>query len=137
MARARIRHLAIKSPNPERLGNFYQEAFGMEVLYRSKSGGVYLTDGYLTLALLRSRPEDAPPGINHFGFEVEDSAVVGKKLVDAGLPELTERPAKTPYAEMRGMDPDGNLFDVSEHGYAAVEYPPERAAKAPRAKEKV
>lgn len=143
MARARIRHLAIKSPNPERLGTFYQESFGMEVLHRSKSGGVYLTDGYLTLALLKCRPEDTPPGINHFGFEVEDSEAVARTLVDAGLPAPTQRPATTPYAETRGMDPDGNLFDISEHGYAAVEYPPDRDEKAPRtadpsrAKEKV
>jgi catechol 2,3-dioxygenase-like lactoylglutathione lyase family enzyme len=137
MARARIRHLAIKSPNPERLGNFYQEAFGMDVIHRSKNGGVYLSDGYLTLALLKCRPEDTPPGINHFGFEVEDSELVGRKLVEAGLPAPTQRPQTTPYAEIRGMDLDGNLFDISEHGYAAVEYPPERGAKAPRSKEKV
>jgi catechol 2,3-dioxygenase-like lactoylglutathione lyase family enzyme len=137
MARARIRHLAIKSPNPERLGNFYQDAFGMEIIHRSKNGGVYLTDGYITLALLKCRPEDTPPGINHFGFEVEDSEAVGRKLTEAGLPAPTQRPQTTPYAEQRGMDLDGNLFDISEHGYAAVEYPSERDAKAPRAKEKV
>ncbi len=29
------------------------------------------------------------------------------------------------------MDPDGNLFDISEHGYDRVEYPPEREEKKP------
>lgn len=130
---ARIRHLAIKSTNPERLGDFYEKAFGMEIIHRSPNGGVYMTDGYLTLALLKSRPGDMPPGINHFGFQVDDSRELTKKLKDMNMPEPTERPATTPYAELRGMDPDGNLFDISEHGYSDVEFPPERkqAKKTP------
>lgn len=131
---ARIRHLAIKSTDPERLGDFYEKAFGMEIIHRSPNGGVYMTDGYLTLALLKSRPGDMPPGINHFGFQVDDSRAVSKKLMELNLPEPTQRPSSTPYAELRGMDPDGNLFDISEHGYAEVEYPPEREKKV---KEKV
>jgi len=123
---ARIRHLAIKSTNPERLGEFYEKAFGLEIIHRSPNGGVYMTDGYLTLALLKSRPGDMPPGINHFGFQVDDARELTKKLVDMDIPAPTMRPASTPFAELRGMDPDGNLFDISEHGYAEVEYPPER-----------
>lgn len=125
---AKIRHLAIKSANPERLARFYQDTLGLELLHQSR-GGFYVTDGTITLALLPCRPEDAPPGINHFGIEVEDAAEISRKLVAAGLPEPTQRPAKTPYAEQRGMDPDGNLFDISEHGYTRVESPPEREAK--------
>ena len=123
---ARIRHLAIKSTNPERLGEFYEKAFGMEIIHRSPNGGVYMTDGYLTLALLKSRPGDMPPGINHFGFQVDDARELTKKLVEMDSPAPTARPSSTPFAELRGMDPDGNLFDISEHGYAEVEYPPER-----------
>ena len=131
---ARIRHLAIKTTDPERLGNFYEKAFGMEIIHRSPNGGVYMTDGYLTLALLKNRPGDMPSGINHFGFQVDDARELTKTLVAMGSPEPTQRPASTPYAELRGMDPDGNQFDISEHGYADVEYPPERQAKV---KEKV
>lgn len=123
---ARIRHLAIKSTNPERLGEFYEKAFGMEIIHRSPNGGVYMTDGYLTLALLKSRPGDMPPGINHFGFQVENARELTKTLEDMNIPAPTVRPATTPFAELRGMDPDGNLFDISEHGYAEVEFPPER-----------
>ena len=123
---ARIRHLAIKSTNPERLGDFYEKAFGMEIIHRSPNGGVYMTDGYLTLALLKSRPGDMPPGINHFGFQVENARELTKTLEEMNIPAPTVRPATTPFAELRGMDPDGNLFDISEHGYAEVEYPPER-----------
>ncbi len=134
---ARIRHLAIKSTNPERLGEFYAQAFGMEIIHRSPNGGVYMTDGYLTLALLQNRPGDMPSGINHFGFQVDDARELTEKLVAMGSPEPTQRPASTPYAELRGMDPDGNQFDISEHGYADVEYPPERAKKTGKTPEKV
>jgi catechol 2,3-dioxygenase-like lactoylglutathione lyase family enzyme len=129
MARSRIRHLAIKSADPQRLSDFYQQAFGMDVLLSSDSGAVYLSDGYITLALLKCRPEDAPPGINHFGFSVEDAGVVGDTLQSMGLPEPTERPSNRPYAELRGMDPDGNLYDLSVHGYEKEEYLPEREAE--------
>lgn len=124
----KIRHLAIKTADPARLAKFYQETLGLELIHQSPNG-YFVTDGYLTLALLRSRPEEAPPGINHFGIEVEDAAEIGRKIVAAGLPEPTLRPSKTPFAEQRGMDPDGNLFDISEHGYQKVEHPPEREAK--------
>jgi len=136
MTKAKIRHLAIKSPNPQRLADFYQDAFGMEVLLRGDGGGVYLSDGYLTLALLQSRPEDAPPGLNHFGVAVEDADAITDKLTEMGLPEPTVRPSNRPYAELRGMDPDGNLYDISVHGFQEEEYLPERAAGA-KPKEKV
>lgn len=130
----KIRHLAIKSPNPARLMKFYTEVMGLEVIH-SQGTGYYVTDGYLTIALLQSRPEEAPPGFNHFGVTVENADALCDAIVAHGLPKPTQRPSKTPYAEQRGMDPDGNLFDISVHGYDKVEYPPERDAKAKKAKE--
>lgn len=139
MSRPKIRHLAIKSPDPQRLADFYCDAFGMEVLLRQDTGAVYITDGYLTLALLQSRPEDTPPGLNHFGFAVDDAdtEAVSDKLKAHGLPEPKVRPSNRPYAELRGMDPDGNLYDISVHGYQTEEYLPERTARQGRKKEKV
>ncbi len=131
---AKIRHLAIKTVDPQRLSKFYQDVFDMEVLLEGGSGAVYLTDGYLTLALLKCRPEDSPPGLNHFGISIIDSEATCKKLVEMGLPQPTVRPSNRPYAELRAMDPDGNLFDLSEHGYDEEEYLPEREQKREKAK---
>jgi hypothetical protein len=36
------------------------------------------------------------------------------------------RPANRPFAEYRAMDPDGNLFDVSVHGYDEAEFQADR-----------
>ena len=126
----KIRHLAFKSANPERLAKFYKDVLGLSIIHQQGTG-YYVSDGYLTIALLQARPEEAPPGFNHFGVTVEDADELGEHIVAYGRPKPTQRPAKTPYAERRGMDPDGNLFDISEHGYDRVEYPPEREEKKP------
>ena len=117
----KIRHLAIKTKDPARLAKFYEDVFGLEVIHSEKSGAVYMSDGYLTLAILRNRGEATPSGINHFGFQVEDVNDIERKLAKFDEP-MTARPSTRPFAEYRAMDPDGNLFDISAHGYDDVEY---------------
>ena len=133
---AKIRHLAIKTKSPERLASFYEEVFGMKRLRTEKGGPIYMSDGYITLALLRNRGEATPSGINHFGFQVDDIAGIEDKLKKFEEP-LTERPANRPYAEYRAMDPDGNLFDVSVHGYEEAEFQADRDKRTREAKTKV
>ena len=76
----KIRHLAIKTKDPARLAKFYEEVFGMKVIHSEKSGAMYMSDGYLTLAILRNRGEATPSGINHFGFQVDDLEDIEKRL---------------------------------------------------------
>jgi catechol 2,3-dioxygenase-like lactoylglutathione lyase family enzyme len=133
---AKIRHLAIKTKSPEKLASFYEEVFGMKRIRSEKGGAIYMSDGYLTLALLRNRGEATPSGINHFGFQVEDIKEIEGKLQKFEEP-LTERPSNRPYAEYRAMDPDGNLFDVSVHGYEEAEFQADREKRAREAKDKV
>ena len=125
---ARIRHLAINTKSPERLAAFFEEVFGMQRIRSEKGGAIYMSDGYLTLALLRNRGEATPSGINHFGFHVDSIKDVEDKLQKFEEP-LAQRPANRPYAEYRAMDPDGNLFDVSVHGYEEAELRPDRDAR--------
>ena len=42
---------------------------------------------------------------------------------------MTGRPSTRPFAEHRAMGPDGNLFDISVHGYDQVEFADDRAKK--------
>ncbi len=67
---ARIRHLAIVSGNRERLVEFYTKAFGMKRI-ESTGPAIYLTDGYINLALIQKRPHNKE-GLYHFGFVVDD-----------------------------------------------------------------
>ena len=129
----KIRHLAIKTKDPARLAKFYEEVFGMQLIHSEKSGAMYMSDGYLTLAILRNRGEATPSGINHFGFQVDDLHDIEQKLAKWSEP-MTERPATRPFAEYRATDLDGNLFDISVHGYDDVELKAERDAK--KSKEK-
>src|SRR6195256_1989843 len=117
---SKIRHLAIKTKDPSKLAMFYGDVFDMKVLYTEKSGAIYMSDGYLTLAILRNRGEATPSGINHFGFQVDDLEAVEQNLAKWNEP-MTERPSTRPFAEHRAMDPDGNLFDISVHGFDEVE----------------
>ena len=125
---AKIKHLAIKTVDPERLAKFYVDVFELEIVARSENGAVYLTDGYLNLALLRARA-DVPPGLNHFGFEIDDMEEIGERLEKAGMAGPAVRPNNPPFAEERAMDPDGNMFDLSVHGYQRQEFQEDRKAK--------
>jgi catechol 2,3-dioxygenase-like lactoylglutathione lyase family enzyme len=123
MARPKIRHLAILTRRPAELAEFYCNVFEMEVIRSEANGTIqYLSDGYLTVAILPHRVDgQATPGLNHFGFVVDDVGEIGKRITDAGYPGPGKRPADRPFAEYRCADIDGNLFDLSEHGFERAE----------------
>lgn len=124
---AKIKHLAIVSLDPHKLAKFYEDVFDMRVLHANKhNDAVFMTDGYLTLALLPNNAEGKPNGLNHFGFHIDDQEEVAKRLADFGLAGPVERPADRPYAETRATDPDGNNYDLSVHGYQEVEVKADR-----------
>lgn len=129
--RPKIRHLAIITLDPERLARFYEEVFQMTRL-TGKAGvpgskAVYMTDGYITLALLENKAEGKPSGLNHFGFHIDDHDKVSRRLVNAGVKQPAKRPADRPYAETRATDPDGNNFDISAAGFGSEDGPGTKA----------
>jgi catechol 2,3-dioxygenase-like lactoylglutathione lyase family enzyme len=134
--------MAIMTLDPGKLADFYEKVFEMKVLFRSPEpgGAVFMTDGYFNVALLPNKGNDTPSGINHFGWHVEDKEEIARRIEEFGLAAPTKRPSTRPYAEHRATDPDGNLFDLSEHGFQDVETDEDRARKgsqAGRAKQKV
>ena len=80
-----------------------------------------MSDGTISLALLKNRAEGKPNGLNHIGFHVDDHEEIAAQLGKWGLAKPAERPADRPYAEVRITDPDGNNIDLSEHGFDRVE----------------
>lgn len=131
---AKIKHIAIVTLDPERLAKFYQQVFDMKILHRTKTGGVYVTDGYMNVALLPNKAEGKPNGLNHFGFEIEDQEEIARRMEKSGIATPRQRPADRPYAETRGTDPDGNNFDLSVHGYQTIENKKDRETKAKKEK---
>lgn len=127
---AKIRHLAIVTTDPAKLADFYEKALGLEVQQRADNGNVFMTDGYMTVALLQNKAEGKPSGLNHFGFQVEDMDEISTRIEAAGVPAPVQRPADRHYAETRAFDPDGNNFDLSVNGYERVRPDREPEAKA-------
>ena len=64
-----------------RMAKFYQEVFDLEIINREPRGAIYMSDGYLTVAILKNRGEAAPSGFNHFGFQVEDMEEIERKAI--------------------------------------------------------
>lgn len=133
----KLRHLAVIAMNPEELAKFYCDVFEMEIIDRSPTGGVFLSDGYFNVALLPQRVEGKVTGLNHIGFHVEDAEVIADRLKKYGdVIGPKTRPDNRYYAESRATDPEGNMFDLSEHGFMKMELGDERRAKKEKAKEK-
>ena len=112
---AKIRHIAIFSDDPENLSKFYVEVFDFKVTGTSPNGNaVWMTDGYMDIALLPRSHELAPEGLHHFGITLEAAEkekVYGRlKAKDA---YLMKPPPGRPYVEDAAKDADGNKFDIS------------------------
>ena len=134
---ARIKHIALTTENPAKTAAFYKEAFGLKELRRSPNGAVFLTDGYIHVAVLNTKGEESADmgahgahftGIHHFGFEVDDLPGACEKLEGANAARLeakTEAEAGA-YAEVRAghanfemkwAGPDGVVIDISHTGW--------------------
>jgi catechol 2,3-dioxygenase-like lactoylglutathione lyase family enzyme len=129
----RIRHIAIRTPDPEKTAAFYRDVFGLKEVGQARTG-YYLSDGHINLAILRSRDEDAGQGprdaagyagIHHLGFMVDDVDEVCQKLDAAGATPMTDRTdvrhaaASGPrsYYEIKYRGPDDQEMDVTETGW--------------------
>jgi catechol 2,3-dioxygenase-like lactoylglutathione lyase family enzyme len=120
---AKIRHVAIKAEDQEKTAEFYKQAFGMTEAWRGPARddgkrAIYLTDGYINMAILPAR--GGREGIDHLGFHVEDmdgtlkiAAAVGAKS------DSYKKPRDGRFAEMGIQDPAGTPVDVSVHGWKA------------------
>ena len=53
---AKIRHIALTTDNPRQVAEFYKSAFDLEEIRESDNGAVFLSDGYINLAILNILP---------------------------------------------------------------------------------
>ena len=77
---AKIRHIAIFSHDTPKLAKFYVDTFGMSEVARGqaddKGEAIYLSDGYINLAILPVR--EGKEGIDHLCFQVDDVRETGR-----------------------------------------------------------
>lgn len=122
---ARIKHVAIRTADPEKTAAFYQETFGLKRAGLGKNG-IYLTDGHINLAILKGGDK---LGIEHLGFQVEDVEQTLARVSALGGKPLGERVNVTPtdaanpqsYYEIKCLDPDGQIIDVSGSGWVGTD----------------
>ena len=115
----KLRHVAILTHQPEKLADFYKRVFELKELFRTKRGSIHLSDGDVNLAILNANDPKEPGhrlGLYHFGFHVKDPEAVAKRIQEV-YPEGAPKAREATYAESRGTDPDGNLFDISSVGW--------------------
>ena len=129
---ARIKHIAIRTHDPEKTAAFYREAFGLAQVGRGKNG-VYLSDGHINLAILSMRPaakgETMKLGLDHLGFQVEsveETVNRVKKLGGEALTEAVNIPPARPgapqsYFEIKCVGPDDQVIDVANGGWVGAE----------------
>jgi predicted enzyme related to lactoylglutathione lyase len=129
---AKIKHIALSVQDPEKTAKFYEEVFGLTRVGTTESvlaSGVYLSDGEINIALLNYKTDDMSGmaaaggkdfvGTHHFGFQVDDAEAIKDKISAHGGQFFMDLPAlkDTLYYEEKYRDPEGVIFDVSQHGW--------------------
>ncbi len=119
---SQLNYLAIMCEDPERMQSWYRRWFGLEEFNRTAAGTVYMTDGHMSIGLLKrgAAPgeDNRELGVHHFGFQIDDIRDVERNLeeFDPAI-RIERRPSEDPYAEYRLTDPEGIIVDLSERGY--------------------
>ena len=92
------------------MADYYKEHFGLEEKSRGPTGTIYLSDGFVDVALISS--PNLPYGIHHFGFVVDSV-----KAVEESVQMTANANTYGAIAESWITDPEENRVDVSEHGW--------------------
>ena len=116
---AKLRHIALIVPDPEKAAQFFEQAFDMTRAGTARRG-IYMSDGVMNVALLRQEGQEKV-GIYHFGMWVDDLDAAEKKVVDAGGKYLAGRPTSpNSFYEAKYRNPDGIVFDLTHTGWAGA-----------------
>ncbi|HWP57506.1 MAG TPA: VOC family protein [Candidatus Acidoferrales bacterium] len=123
---AKIKHVAIRTADPERTAAFYKEAFDLKQVGLGQNG-IYLSDGHINLAILKS--QGGRLGVDHLGFQVDEVEKVVLKVKELGGKKMTDHVAVTPtdpsspqsYYEVNCLGPDDQVIDISSAGWVGTD----------------
>lgn len=130
---ARLRHFAVCVGDLEKSANFYEQVFGLKRVGQEVidiGSAIYMSDGVINLALLNfssTKGNDLKSpvghvGANHFGFQVDDLAETQKRIEAMGGKFFFDLgDARKGNFERKFKDPDGVVFDISEHGWVGTD----------------
>jgi len=116
---AKLRHIALIVPDPEKAAKFFEDAFEMKIAGKARRG-VYVSDGVMNVALLKQEGNEKV-GLYHYGMWVDDLDDAEKKVVKAGGSYLAGRPTSPQsYYEAKYKDPLGIVFDLTHTGWVGA-----------------
>jgi hypothetical protein len=121
----KIRHIAITAEDPFVTAGLLKEALGLEEIGRGDSElarEVYLTDGYINLAVVCWKRTPATPdpypegyGLDHFGVLVED--LEGAETLAKGAGATPQPPPPVDLSKL-----DGRIFFEKKYVLAGVKF---------------
>ncbi len=128
----RIRHIAITAEDPFVTAELFKQGLGLREIGRGDSDlarEVYLTDGYINLAIVcwkrtKQNPNPYPEGygLDHFGVQVDDLDAAEARVKDSGA--TLQPPPKVDLSKLDGRfffekkyTLAGVKFDLSSHGW--------------------
>ena len=110
MERPRIRHIALNVQDRNADAAFYKKVFGMEEKSRGSNGTIYLSDGFVGVALISN--SNMPWGINHFGFQVDSISAIEEVAETTAVANSVAA-----VGESMIQDVEGNRVDLSVEGW--------------------
>lgn len=108
-----IRYVAVQTAAPEQTAEFYR-SLDLKEVGRTAGGAIRLSDGDVVLGLTPERVMPKP-GVQYFGVRVEDLDETRRRFERLGV----ALPRPNADGEARAVDPEGNVFAVSERGWQA------------------
>jgi catechol 2,3-dioxygenase-like lactoylglutathione lyase family enzyme len=123
---AKLRHIALAAEDPYVTAEFYKKAFDFVEVRRTEprgegtSHGVFLSDGTISLAILRFGWDQGHGldfrGIHHFGVLVDHVDPYVEKLERLGAECFARRPPDVKsFYETKFHGPDRVVFDITDH----------------------
>jgi predicted enzyme related to lactoylglutathione lyase len=133
---ARLRHFAVVVNDLDKAAAFYQDVFELKRIGREDleiGSAIYMSDGVINLALLNFKGKEGSKasdlaegspfvGAHHFGFQVDDIAATQKRIEAHGgkfFFDLGDE--RQGNFERKFKDPDGVIFDISQHGWQGTD----------------
>jgi catechol 2,3-dioxygenase-like lactoylglutathione lyase family enzyme len=122
---AKLRHVAVSVANLEEAARFYEETFELKRLSENDIA-INLSDGVVNLTLLHFPTDEMAGdargkdyvGVHHIGFITDDAEALGKRIKEKGGQFKGASPSpEGRNAEDKYTDPEGIVFDVSQHGW--------------------
>ena len=113
---SKIRHIAYRASDVEKMANFFVDALGMNITQRRKNRAIDLSDGTINITVLPLRgTANENQGIDHIGFSAENDDEAGRRLETAGAKKIaTIELGSAAHYEAKYQGPEGIVVDIGK-----------------------